>query len=183
MERAALLHHAGIVPAGKVGDAKARGRVCQRAKFDKGVARYAGAGRASGAVCLAKGLHHSALKRLARVCHVEGDGKLFCGLPRLFQRSFMCARKQNKKPLHGKPLLAKNVCRHGGIHPAGQRQQHAVLLFKGGKARCGAEFTAHKNKTPLFQWMRCYLNLAASATAMASQRSFSLWPAWPFTQW
>ena len=47
----------------------------------------------------------------------------------------------------------------------------------------GALLNSPLIKTPRFLQMRRYLNLAASATAMASQRSFSLWPAWPFTQW
>ena len=89
VEGAAALHHTGIMPAGKVRNAKPRRCICQRAEFYKWVARHAGAGRAPGTVCLAEGLHHGVLKRFARVRHMKGNGKLPRGLPRLFQRGLM----------------------------------------------------------------------------------------------
>ena len=90
--------------------------------------------------------------------------------------------KMHQCGLYGKALLLQNAHSNGSVHAAVQPNKNLILLFKCIKTQC----SVHN----ILLYQRCAVRQACfppyfllCSTAKRSQRSFSGWPAWPFSQW
>ena len=79
-------------------------------------------------------------------------------------------------------LLLQNAHSNGSVHAAVQPNKNLILLFKCIKTQC----SVHN----ILLYQRCAVRQACfppyfllCSTAKRSQRSFSGWPAWPFSKW
>ena len=151
--------HPGVVAGGNILDAQLVGSGQQGGK--PGVvaaAQYLG-----GLVCQCFCLQHDALD-------AESLGSLPCGCC----PSALVSGQLHHSPGHAKALLLQNAHNNAAVHSAVHADKHLVLCFVGVEPVAGQKCVAHVPCLP-----PCAL---LCATASWSQRSFSGWPAWPFTQ-
>ena len=147
--------HLGKVPGGDVLDAQF---VCRRQQ-----GREAGVHRGDSLCGQRLGVEGGTLD-------AKGLCGLFCGL---YQRLFF-GRELHDGTRYRKALLLQNAHNNAAVHSAVHADKHLVLCFVGVEPVAGQKCVAHVPCLP-----PCAL---LCATASWSQRSFSGWPAWPFTQ-
>ena len=114
--------------------------------------------------------------------HVQGYIQRLGGVLRGLHGIVGHPGKMHQCGLYGKALLLQNAHSNGSVHAAVQPNKNLILLFKCIKTQC----SVHN----ILLYQRCAVRQACfppyfllCSTAKRSQRSFSGWPAWPFSQW
>ena len=159
MHAVAAKLYPGVVPGGNILDTQLVGSGQQGGKPGiVAAAQYLG-----GLVCQCFCFEHDAFD-------AKSLGSLPCGCgPCTLVRGQL-----HHGPSHAKALLLQNAHHNAAIHGAVHANKHLVLCFVGVEPVAGQKCVAHVPCLP-----PCAL---LWATASWSQRSFSGWPAWPFTQ-
>ena len=149
----------GVMPGGNVLNAQLVGSGQQGGK----TCIVAAAQHLGGLVCQCFCLQYDAL-----------DAKSLGSLPCGCGPSALVSSQLHHSPGHAEALLLQNAHHNAAIYGAVHADKHLVLCFVGVEPVAGQKCVAHVPCLP-----PCAL---LCATASWSQRSFSGWPAWPFTQ-